>query len=106
MKRAGGISRRNKAGKYFTVKTIDSNKNSLGFSLKYELKLDKIKDDERLDGTFVIQTNEEKYENEKLIEIYKNLNKVENAFSYYSARFGYKTNVPLERRTWGMYMFV
>lgn len=31
-------------------------------------------------GTFVIQTNEEKYEDEKLTTIYKNLNKVENAF--------------------------
>jgi transposase len=80
MKRAGGISRRNKSGKYFAIETIDSDENPLGFSLKYELKLDKVKDDERLDGTFVIQTNEKEYEDEKLIKIYKNLNKVENAF--------------------------
>lgn len=80
MKRAGAISKRNKAGKYFTMETTDSKKNSLGFSLKYELKSDKIDEDERLDGTFVIQTNEKKYEDEKLIKIYKNLNKVENAF--------------------------
>ncbi|MEI3615058.1 IS1634 family transposase, partial [Pseudogracilibacillus sp. SO30301A] len=80
MKRAGAISKRNTAGKYFMVETIDSDENSLGFSLKYKLKSDKIKDDERLDGTFVIQTNEDKYGDEKLIKIYKNLNKVENAF--------------------------
>ncbi|MDQ0255320.1 transposase [Evansella vedderi] len=55
-------------------------KNSLGFSLKYEIKQDKIKADERLDGTVVIQTNEKKYEDEELIKIYKNQNKVGNAF--------------------------
>jgi len=80
MRRAGAISKRNYSGKYFAIKTVDSTKNPLGFELKYELKTEKIKDDERLDGTFLIQTNEEKYSNEKLLEIYKNLSKVENAF--------------------------
>jgi len=80
MKRAGAISKLNSAGKYFAIKTVDNLKNNLGFSIEYEIKADKLKDDERLDGTFVIQTNEKKYADEKLIEIYKNLNKVENAF--------------------------
>jgi len=80
MRRAGTISKRNYSGKYFAIKTVDSTKNPLGFELKYELKTEKIKDDEMLDGTFLIQTNEEKYSNEKLLEIYKNLSKVENAF--------------------------
>lgn len=80
MKRAGIISKRNIAGKYFAIETIDNKQSSLGFSLSYTVKEDKVNDDKRLDGTFVIQTNEEEYEDEKLIRIYKNLNKVENAF--------------------------
>ena len=80
MKRVGSISKLNKAGKYFEVKTVDSTNNTLGFELEYEIKSDKLEDDERLDGTFLIQTNNDDYEDEKLIKIYKNLSKVENAF--------------------------
>ena len=35
---------------------------------------------ERLDGTFVIQTNQLTYDGAKLVSIYKNLNQIENAF--------------------------
>jgi hypothetical protein len=52
MKRAGISSKRNTAGKYFMIETTDNDQNSLGFTLKYELKSEKIKDDERLVGTF------------------------------------------------------
>ena len=51
-----------------------------GFKIYYELKETTIKSDEKVDGTFVIQSNEKNYDDEKLIMIYKNLNKVENAF--------------------------
>lgn len=80
MKRAGAISKRNPAGKYFIIETVDNRKAPLGFSLKYSLKTEKVASDEKLDGTFVIQTNEDQYNDEKLIKVYKNLNKVETAF--------------------------
>ena len=80
MKRAGAISKRNPAGKYFIIETVDNRKAPLGFSLKYSLKTEKVASDEKLDGTFVIQTNEDQYNDEKLIRVYKNLNKVETAF--------------------------
>jgi len=80
MRKAGVISKLNSAGKYFEISTVDSTQNTLSFELKYKIKEEKLKDDERLDGTFVIQTNQEDYVDEKLIKIYKNLSKVENAF--------------------------
>ena len=80
MKKAGIISKMNTAGKYFIIETIDSSNNQLGFELKYHLNQDKLYSDQKLDGTFVIQTNKEDYSDERLIEIYKNLSKVENAF--------------------------
>lgn len=80
MRKAVCISKLNYSGKYFKIYTVDNPINSLGFTLKYEIKSDKIKQDERLDGTFLIQTNQAKYSNKKLVEIYKNLSKVENAF--------------------------
>lgn len=80
MKKVGAILKKNKCGKYFEVKTIDNSNNLLGFELMYKIDQDKIALDQRLDGTFVIQTNDQKYESKRLIEIYKNLNKVETAF--------------------------
>ena len=80
MKRAGLILKLNYARKYFSVKTVDSSRNNLGFEIHYELNETKIKNDQKLDGTFVIQSNENNYDDEKLIKIYKNLSKVENAF--------------------------
>ncbi len=80
MKKSGIISKMNTAGKYFTIETADSKTNKLGFELKYQINQAKLESDQKLDGTFVIQTNKDSYSNEKLIEIYKNLSKVENAF--------------------------
>ncbi len=80
MKKAGAISKMNTAGKYFIIETVDSDTNKLGFELKYEVNQTKLESDQKLDGTFVIQTNKDGYSDEKLIEIYKNLSKVENAF--------------------------
>ncbi len=80
MKKVGAILRLNKAGKYFKVKTKDSLVNSVGFELEYTTNNDKIISDQRLDGTFVIQTNQQSYDGKKLVQIYKNLNKVETAF--------------------------
>ena len=80
MKRAGMVLKLNYARKYFKVQTVDSINNNLGFEIHYEINAAKVEDDQRLDGTFVIQSNEENYADEKLIKIYKNLNKVENAF--------------------------
>ena len=80
MRKAGAISKSNYTGKYFRIETVDSTNNPLSFELKYELKIKKIKEDERVDGTFLIRTNKEHCSNEKLLEIYKNLSKVENAF--------------------------
>jgi len=80
MKKAGAITKLNNTGKYFTIESIDSNTNPLGFTLKYQIKEDKLKSDKRLDGTFLIQTNEEEYSKKKLLAVYKNLSKVENAF--------------------------
>ena len=80
MKKAGIILKQNFARKYFKVETVDTPNNPLGFEIHYELNTTKIKSDERLDGTFVIQSNEKDYNDEKLIKTYKNLSKVENAF--------------------------
>jgi len=80
MKKVGAILKKNKCSKYFEVKTIDSSNSPLGFELTYQIAQDKVASDQRLDGTFVIQTNDQKYEGKRLIEIYKNLNKVETAF--------------------------
>jgi transposase len=80
MKRAGLVLKLNFARKYFSVKTVDSSKNGLGFEIHYETKTGKIESDKRIDGTFVIQTNIETDDDERLISIYKNLGKVENAF--------------------------
>lgn len=80
MKKVGAILKKNKCGKYFEVKTVDSHNNPLGFKLEYHINQDKVSSDQRLDGTFVIQTNDRSYEGKRLIEIYKNLSKVETAF--------------------------
>jgi len=80
MKKAGAISKLNNTGKYFSISTVDSKTNPLGFTIKYKLKEEKINEDKRLDGTFLIQTNEESYSRKKLLDVYKNLSKVENAF--------------------------
>lgn len=80
MKRAGAITKLNNTGKYFTIESIDSDINPLGFTLEYKLKENKLESDKRLDGTFLIQTNEDEYSKKKLLDIYKNLSKVENAF--------------------------
>lgn len=80
MQRVGAILKLNKSGKYFEVKTKDCLDNPLGFVLEYRAHPEKIQSDQRLDGTFVIQTNQLDYEGDKLVKIYKNLNKVENAF--------------------------
>lgn len=80
MRKAGAISKHNYTGKYFKIQTVDSTANSLGFTVEYELKSNKIKEDKKLDGTFLIRTNETEYSKEKLLKIYKNLSKVENAF--------------------------
>lgn len=80
MKKVGAILKLNKAGKYFNVQGTDNSGCHLGFTLEYSLNKEKIESDQRLDGTFVIQTNEQGYEGEKLVKIYKNLNKVETAF--------------------------
>lgn len=80
MKKVGALLKLNKAGKYFNVQGKDDSGCHLGFVLEYNLNKEKIESDQRLDGTFVIQTNEQGYEGEKLVKIYKNLNKVETAF--------------------------
>jgi len=80
MKKAGMILKNNKVRKYFDVYTTDSSNNSLGFEVTWLKNERKIQEDERLDGTFVIQTNVTDYSDKKLIYIYKNLHKVENAF--------------------------
>lgn len=80
MKKVGAILKKKKAGKYFDVKTKDDPKCPWGFSLEYSLNQSKIESDQRLDGTFVIQTNQPEFEGEKLVKVYKNLNTVEYAF--------------------------
>lgn len=80
LKKAGAITKLNNTGKYFTIESMESDTNPLGFTLKYNLKEDKLESDIRLDGTFLIQTNEENYSKKKLLDVYKNLSKVENAF--------------------------
>jgi len=80
MKKVGGLLKLNKAGKYFNVQGKDDSGSHLGFVLEYGLNKEKIESDQRLDGTFVIQTHEQSYEGEKLVKIYKNLNKVVTAF--------------------------
>ena len=59
---------------------MDNINNSLGLRLNYKLKIEKIRNDEKLDDTFLFETNEEKYFNRRLLEIYKNLSKIENTF--------------------------
>ena len=80
MKKAGAISKLNKCGRYFNMKTVNDSNSSLGFSIEYELKKKQIQEDKRLDGTFLIQTNKVNYSKKKLLKVYKNLSKVENAF--------------------------
>ena len=80
MKKVGAILKLNKTGKYFDVQGKDDSGSHLGFVLEYSLNTKRIESDQRLDGTFVIQTNEQGFEGEKLVKIYKNLNKVETAF--------------------------
>ena len=80
MKKVGAILKLNKAGKYFDVYGKDDPNSHLGFVLEYSLKTEKLESDQRLDGTFVVQTNEQGFEGAKLVKIYKNLNKVETAF--------------------------
>jgi transposase len=80
MKRVGAILQSNKSGKYFDVKTRDSDANPLGFELEFGVNAKKVASDQRLDGTFVIQTNQLTYDGAKLVNIYKNLNQIENAF--------------------------
>lgn len=62
------------------VKTRDSASNPLGFELEFSVKTKAVSFDQRLDGTFVIQTNQITYDGAKLVSIYKNLNRVETAF--------------------------
>lgn len=76
LKKIGEILKINNTGKYFTTKIV-KDKN---ISLEYAINKEKLKSDEKLDGTFLIQTNKSTYSEEKLLEIYKNLSKVENAF--------------------------
>jgi len=80
MKRVGMILKENFARKYFRVVTVNSSKNPLGFEIQYQLKTAQIEEDEKLDGTFMICSNEQSYEDEKLIQVYKNLSQVERAF--------------------------
>lgn len=80
MKKVGALLKLNKTGKYFVVQGKDDTRGHLGFVLEYSINKEKLDSDQRLDGTFVIQTNEEGYEGDKLVKIYKNLNKVETAF--------------------------
>jgi len=80
MKRVGAILKANKSGKYFEVKTKDSDANPLGFELDYSAKAKAVESDQHLDGTFVIQTNQFTDDGAKLVSIYKNLNQVETAF--------------------------
>ncbi|KFD40884.1 hypothetical protein HY02_07430 [Peptococcaceae bacterium SCADC1_2_3] len=80
MKRVGVILKSNRSGKYFGVKTRDSASNPLGFELEFSIKIKAVNSDRRLDGTFVIQTNQLTYDGAKLVNIYKNLNRVETAF--------------------------
>lgn len=80
MKKVGGILKSKKAGKYFKVNTKDDSDCPLGFLLEYTTDEAKIESDKRLDGTFVIQTNNPDFEGEKLVKVYKNLNAVETAF--------------------------
>jgi transposase len=87
MKKAGSILKDTPAGKYFhvyteecipTVKSKESCKET--FRFHYDIVEEKVKEDLRLDGTFLIQTNQRSDSKKRLIEIYKHLNTVETAF--------------------------
>jgi transposase len=97
MKKAGSILKDTPAGKYFHVYTQTgtredtSSKNKThqttsnktlreSFQFYYEIKEFLVEEDSRLDGTFLIQTNQRNYTKKRLIEIYKHLHTVENAF--------------------------
>lgn len=80
MKIVGMILRQNFTRKYFRVKTVTSFKNPLGFEIQYQLKTALLAEEEKLDGTFMICSNEQSYEEEKLIQVYKNLSQGERAF--------------------------
>ena len=108
MKKAGSILKDTPAGKYFHVYTVEvDNKNKPSstnhsithatsssssskescrgsfqesFRFQYDIVEEKVKEDQRLDGTFLIQTNQRSDTKKRLIEIYKHLNTVENAF--------------------------
>ncbi len=58
--------------KYFRVVTVNSSKNPLGFEIQYQLKT-AVEEDEKLDGTFMICSNEQSYEDEKLIQVLQKL---------------------------------
>jgi transposase len=91
MKKAGSILKDTPAGKYFHVYTeerLPSAKSKKAckesfqetFRFQYDIIEEKVKEDQRLDGTFLIQTNQRNDSKKRLIEIYKHLNTVENAF--------------------------
>jgi transposase len=90
MKKAGSILKDTPAGKYFHVYTQTgtredaSSKNKThqttsnktlreSFQFYYEIKEFLVEEDSRLDGTFLIQTNQRNYTKKRLIEIYKHL---------------------------------
>jgi transposase len=104
MKKAGSILKDTYAGKYFHVYTVEANNKNKpsntnhattsssstkedckesfqeSFRFQYDILDEKVKEDQRLDGTFLIQTNQRSDSKKRLIEIYKHLNTVENAF--------------------------
>lgn len=74
------IIKKKKYGKYFNIEYIEDNKMKCGYKIKYIINKEKLAEDKKLDGTFLIQTNAKKYTDKELIHIYKNLNEVEKAF--------------------------
>ncbi|MGV8146532.1 MAG: IS1634 family transposase [Alkaliphilus sp.] len=72
--------KKKKYGKYFNIEYIAEAENKCNFRVEYTVDEDKLNNDKKLDGTFLIQTNTSKYGAEELIHIYKNLNEVEMAF--------------------------
>ncbi len=104
MKKAGSILKDTFAGKYFHVYTVEANSKNKpsntnhistssssskedckesfqeSFRFQYDILEEKVKEDQRLDGTFLIQTNQRNDSKKRLIEIYKHLNTVETAF--------------------------
>lgn len=75
-KKIGVILKSNNTGKYFDLSATDEKVTKL----EYTINTEKLQNDEKLDGTFLIQTNKKTYDENKLLEVYKNLSKVENAF--------------------------